>query len=345
MKTSAPETFILFNRQLASTLELDMPLPESLRRVSADLADPALQGSVEKIAVELERGKTFSEALALHGAKLPAVYGALVRAGEATGNLGEALAQAASHDEQMLALQNQVRANMLYPAMLAAGALSLAALFGAVIIPRIAVIFAAFGMYEELPLPTRVLIAAGRVAGHWLFWIGSAAAGAAAFRLRKEALAWLELRQFRIPLWGEFMVSVLLARFCKTFAALLHGGVAVVDALALTKATMRNPVFEEALARAEASVQSGGKIAAALSQSPLFPATLSWLLGAAEERGDIVPCLRELGDYYQHAADRRALLIAKLVEPALMVVVGLLVGCVLVAFWLPMFSLGGMVEG
>lgn len=345
MKIATGESLILFNRQLASMVGLDLPLPESLRRVGADLQDPRLAKTVAALAEEVERGSSFSEAVAKHGQELPAVYGALVKAGEAGGNLSETLRRAASYEEQMLALSARLQAAMIYPVLIVAGLVALLALFGVVVIPKFGLIFRQFSdnlesFGAELPAPTRIVMWVSELLGHPLSYGVLAAIGLAAYRFRDRLLAWLGRRQFRIPLWNDFVTMVLMARFCNTLGELLARGVGIVEAFLLTRKTMGNAVFEEALAKAAAAVEGGGKVSEALAATGAFPASATWLLGASEERGDLVGCLAELGDYYRKAAERRGRVLASLIEPLVICVLGVIVGTVVISMFLPMFSLG-----
>jgi len=346
MKNASAESLILFNRQLASMVGLDLPLPESLRQAGADLQDPAFARTAALLAEEVERGSSFSEAVAKHKDALPELYGAMVKAGEAGGNLCETLRRAAAYEEQMLLLTGKLQAGMIYPAILLTGLVGLLGLFAIFVIPRMAMLLTdSFGIFgSELPLMTRFLLFVGGVLGHWLTYALLAVLAVAAYRQRERLLSLLGERQFRIPLWNDFVTTILMARFCKTLGELLARGVGMVEAFSLTRKTMRNRVFEEAVAKAAASVERGEKLGGAMAATGVFPATATWLLGAAEEKGDLVACLAELGDCYHRAAERRGLLLIKLIEPALIIAMGLSVAFVVIACFRPVFTMGGMVS-
>lgn len=348
MNRAAAESLILFNRQLASMVALDLPLPEGLRRVGAELQDPAFARTVAELAGDVERGASFGEAVEKRRGGLPEVYAALVRSGEAGGGLAEALRQAASYQEQMLQLTSKAQAALVYPAILAVCLFGLVLLFGVVLLPRMSMILQAFASTWgdaglRLPLPTRLLFGLGRLMNHWATYALAAAAAAIAWRARARLSAWLEERQLRLPVWREFMTSVLMARFCMTLGRLLQLGVGLSEAFSLTRKTMDNRVFEEAVAKAGESIEKGGKVAEALAATGVFPKTATWLLASSEEKGDLVACLSELGDYYHRASERRALLLARVLEPVIIVAAGLVVGFVVIAFFLPLFSLGGAI--
>ena len=345
MKGTQAEAFILFNRQLASMVHMDLPLPDSLRRAGAELLDPRLSGTVAEVAKEIERGSSYSEAIAKRGGALPEVYSAMVRAGEASGNLAETLRQAASYDEQMLSLHNQLRANMIYPAIVVACLVGLIVLFSMFVIPNISMIYLQSGGLTDiwavlgLPIHTRLLIHFGSVMGQWLTWIVLGAVAAQGWKRREKALAWVEERQLRIPLWNDFIVVVLMARFFKTLGALLKHGVGTEEAFQLSRKTMGQRRFEDAIAKAGNAVARGAGIGDALGGTAVFPATAIWLLKAAEERGDLVECLLELGEHYQQAADRRGRVLARVIEAGVIIILGLIVGIIVVSFFGPLLSL------
>ncbi len=345
-KPVSAEALALFNRQLAAMLGLELPLPESLRRASADLGDPRLAAAAAELAREVEGGGALSEGVARRTGELPEIYAALIRAGEAAGNLAEALRWGADYSEKMASLSNRIRSAMIYPAILLGGFVALLLLLGMWVVPRMRFLleFGISGFRMELPLPTRFIFGLWGVVGHWAAWAALAAAGAALYSQRRKAWAWIEEFQFRVPLWKDFMLCALLSRFCRTLLALLKSGVAVQEAFNLTKRTMGNRVFEEALAKSGEAVAAGGRIADSLGRTGVFPATFTWILGAAEARGDLLACLGELADYYEHACERRALLLERAIEPAVMAALGLIVGATVVAFFLPMLSLGTFVE-
>lgn len=342
MKTIAPESFILFNQQLASMLALELPLPDSLRQVSAQMDDARLREAVDAVAREVERGGSYSQAVEKRAGDLPEFYGAMVKAGEEGGSLAEVLRQSAAYQHELLLFENKVKANLVYPAMLLAGALLLTVLFGFLVIPRIAFLIETAGVVRSrLPLPTRLLL--------WLWGspvLPLAAAAAAAWTYRSRlwlADLWAEA-QFRAPFWGDLAISAYVARICTTLGALLKTGVTLDQALLLTENTLDNRRVRAALGQARRAASAGGKLGPSLAAAGLFPQAFTWMVGAAEERGGLEACLTEAGRYHQQRVERMSLLLARSVEPVLLVLVGVAVGLLAVATFLPMFSLGNLVD-
>ena len=340
MKSISSKSFVLFNEQLAAMSRLDLPLPESLRRASAELDDKGMARTVEALAREIERGSSLSQAIAKHPGELPEVYAALVKAGEAGGNLPEVLRQMTTYSHEMLLLKSKAKANLIYPAMLAAGFVLVSLLFTLLVLPGFELIYSTFG--SELPLLTRIVIGIDGAVFHHPITLAAALslAAAALFRRRRAVMDWWEVFQFRVPLWRDFVLSTMIARSCATLGMLLKNSVPLTEALTLTEASVESPRVSGALAQVRASVARGGKAGAALEKTGVFPKSLTWLLSAAEERGDLDSCLLETAAFYQRRADRLGQAMTVLMEPIFIVVCGVVFGTVIVALFQPMFSLG-----
>ncbi|MFH1353451.1 MAG: type II secretion system F family protein [bacterium] len=343
MKKISLESFILFNQQLASMLELDLPLTESLKRISAEMKDKRLIKTIEELTKEIEKGSSFSQALAKYSDSLPEVYSAMVKAGEESGNLSEVLHQMASYSQDLLILKNKVKANMIYPAILIVGLVLEMLLFSFIIIPRSLILFnevySSFG--RRLPVLTRIVIGIGNFLGSYQAFILLIIFLIAAFAFRRKIKMWAENK---IPFWSDFILSVIISRFYKTLGHLLKNGVGIIEAFTLTEKTVGNRIIETGLAKAREFISKGEKIGSALKKAEIFPLTLTWILSAAEERDDLENWLMATGDYYQQRADGRSQIIVKIIEPVILVVFGLIVGTIVIAYFLPIFNMGSMVD-
>ena len=340
MKSISSQSFVLFNEQLTAMVRLDLPLPESLRRASAEMGDKGLARTIESLAREVERGSSFSAAIAKHSGELPEVYAALVKAGEASGNLPEVLRELTTYSYDMMLLKSTAKANLIYPAMLAATFAAVALLFTFYIMPSFEVLFHTFG--SELPLPTQIFMnLSGAIFHHpAVISVMSALAAAAVIKRRNELMSWWEEVQLRVPVWGDYALSTLIARLCATLGLLMKNAVPLSEALTLTEASIENRTVRGALAQVRASVARGEKAGAALVKTGVFPRTFTWLLSAAEERGDLESCLLETAVSHQRRADRLGRAMALLMEPIFIVVCGAVFGAVIIALFLPMFGLG-----
>lgn len=341
MKTIAPESFILFNQQLAAMLALDLPLPESLRQVSAQMEDPGLRRAVDAVTREVERGGSYSQAIEKQAADLPELYGAMVKAGEEGGSLAEILRQAAAYQHEMLLFENKVKANLVYPAMLLVGALMLVALFGFLVIPRMALLVESAGFVQaRLPLPTRLLL---WLAGSRALLVATATAAAGGFLYRVRLAESWEENQFRLPFWGDLALAAFVARIAATLGVLLKNGVPLDQALLLTGNTLDNRLVRAALDQARRAVRGGKMLGPSLAATGLFPTAFTWMVGAAEERGGLEACLMDAGRYYQQRVERLSQVLARSVEPLLLLLLGIAVAALALASFLPMFSMGELI--
>ncbi|MFH1958275.1 MAG: type II secretion system F family protein [bacterium] len=343
MKKISLESFILFNQQLAAMLELDLPITESLKRISAEMKDKRLIKTIEELTKEIEKGSSFSHALAEYSDSLPEMYSAMVKAGEESGNLSEVLHQMVSYSQDLLILKNKVKANMIYPAILIVGFVLEMLLFSFIVIPRVSIlfneVFSSFG--RSLPVPTRIVMGIGNFLGSYQAFILLIFLLIAVFAFRRKIRMWGENK---IPFWSDFILSVSISRFCKTLGHLLKNGVGIIEAFTLTEKTVGNRNIETGLAKAKELISKGEKIGSALKKAEIFPPTLTWVLSAAEERDDLEKWLMVTGDYYQQRADGRSQIIVKIIEPVILVVFGLIIGTVVFACYLPIFSMGSMVD-
>jgi len=346
MKKISLESFILFNRQLASMLELDLPLTESLKRISTEMKDKRLIETIEELTKEIEKGSSFSQALAKYSDALPEMYSAMVKAGEESGNLSEVLHQMASYSQDMLILKNKVKANMIYPAILIVGIILVMLLFNFIVIPRMLIlyneIFLPFG--KRLPILTRIVIGIGNFLGSYQVFILLIFFLIAVLAFRRKIKMLAENLQFKIPFWSDFILSVIISRFCKTLGHLLKNGVGIIEAFTLAEKTTGNKIIKTGLTKARELISKGEKIGSALKKAEIFPPTLTWVLSAAEERDDLEKWLMVTGDYYQQRAEGKSQIIVKIIEPVLMVVFGLIIGTFIFAYFLPIFCMGGMTD-
>lgn len=344
MKSISSRSFIQFNEQLAAMVALDLPMPESLRRASGDMGDPRLARTVAALAREIEKGSSLSSAVSNHPGELPEVYAAMIKAGEASGNLAQVLRQMSSYSHDMHLLKSRAKASLIYPAMLSVMFLGLMMVFSFLVAPAFENIFGSFD--AELPSLTRFVLDIGDAFAHPspLAVAALALLAAAAFMRRSFLKEWWDGFQLRLPWWGDFALSTLISRACATLGVLLDNGVPLVDALTLTQASSDNRVVRAALDQARDAVTRGEKAGSALAKTGVFPKTFTWLLTAAEERGDFDSCLQETGAYHARRADRIAKAMALALGPAMIAACGLVFGTVVIAMFLPMFSLGSLVK-
>lgn len=337
----------VFTRQLAGLLKAGVPILRALSTIQQQTGSPAFQSIILEIVNGVRDGMTLSDSLVRFPSVFPEVYVNMVRAGESAGLLDEVLMSLAAARESDDELRSRVLGAVAYPALvMAVGALSVFVIL-TFFLPRIMGLFE--GLAQTLPLPTRMVLAvSGLFSHHWGWMVAVAGLGALLLRrtLRTEAgrLAadgWL----LRVPLLGRFARDTDIVRFARTLSLLVRAGISVDRALALAGNTLINRRIRAAVAGAAAeTVQLGATIAAGFRRRPDIPEFVTSMVAVGEESGHLDDALTEVGAFYQRELDRDLRLVTTLLEPLLILLVGVVVGFIIFAMLLPIFQIGQAVR-
>lgn len=332
-------------RQLATLLGAGVPLVEALDVLLQQAPGAGLQRIVAEVREEINQGRTLTAALATQARYFPPLYINMVRAGEASGNLELVLERLAEVRERQDQLQGKVWAALAYPLLMAVFGTAVVLFLLVSVVPGISEIFRESAAI--LPLPTRVLLAAsdGLRQLWWLFALGLALALWGGDRLRRQGRGrrfWDGLR-LRCPLLGRLAHHVLLARFATTLAGLLHSGVGLLPSLAIVRALVDNVLVAEALDTAMERIGAGGGFAESLADSPWFPPALRRMIGVGERSGSLETLLEKSGIAYEREVDASLGALTALLEPALILAMGLVVGFVVLSILLPIFMMNQMI--
>jgi type IV pilus assembly protein PilC len=323
-----------------------MPLVECLFSVAAQTENPALVEVLNEIRLEVLSGSTLADAMRRHPREFSELYVSLVQAGESGGVLEPMLERLAQHEEKALALQARIRSALFYPVTVLAVSALVLALILVLVIPSFTDVFKSFG--ADLPAPTRLVIALSAWFVAWWPWLlGALAAGAWALggawrrsqRLRDAAQAAL----LKLPLFGELVFKAVLARWTRTLCTLFAAGIPLVEALPSAGAAAGNAVVARATAQARKAVASGTALSAALQATTVFPGLVLQLTAIGEESGALDAMLAKAAEFYENEVDESARGLASLMEPAVIVVLGSLIGGIVVSMYLPVFKLGAIV--
>jgi type IV pilus assembly protein PilC len=335
------EDLVLFTRQLATMVGAGLPLVRALRAL-AEQADGRRIGTVaEAVRADVEAGASLSGALAARGGVFPVIYVEMVRAGEAGGMLDEVLPRLASQLERDRELGRKVRSAMAYPITV----LVLAALAAAFMLVFVVPVFAR--MFEDLggvlPVPTRVAMAlsAFLTGPAGLLFLGGGAFGTVLLvrwlRTAEGKEAWSRV-SVRLPLGlGNVVRKVALARFARTFGALVSAGVPVLTAVEISGRSSGSPALEAALVEVARKVGRGSSIQEALEGDEAFPPMARRMVGAGEQAGQLDAMLERIAEFYEAEVEAAVAALTAIIEPLMIVVVGAIVGGIIVAMYLPMF--------
>ena len=339
----------MFSRQFATLIASGMPMLRSLYTLEEQTEDEMLKARSGSIRTDVEAGSSVAAAMESQPGVFDPLYRSMVYAGEGSGRLEEALDRVAFQLEKLDALRRQVKSAMMYPAVV----FSLALVVMIVSSPSSCPVFV--GIFEEisaenpgapteLPLMTRITVGVSDfITGKWFLLLPAIAAAVYAFLRWKKSergrLQWdrLKLRlPFRI---GDVVQKVALARWSRTFSGTVSAGVPILQAIQIAGVTAGNAVIEEAMEDVYASVKRGGSIAKPLEDSSVFPPMVSHMVSVGEDSGQLETMLGKIADFYDAEVDAKVKALTSLIEPVMIIVVGGVVGFIVIAMYLPIFSL------
>jgi type IV pilus assembly protein PilC len=335
-------------RQLAAMVGAGLPIRRALAVLEEQTERPALRDVVRSVRAEVEAGSALSAALAAHPRVFSHLYVSMVRAGEAAGALDDVLARLAAALERELALRHKIRSATTYPILLACAALAALLFMTVVVIPQFAAFYTSLAGSLTLPLPTRIAIGvSAAIRRFWWLWTALAAGAAAGLRrfLRTPAgREWYGRAVLRAPLLGPIARKIVVTRFSRTLGTLVSSGVPILRALEVTAQAVDNAVVARALAAVRGSVREGESIAAPLGGSGVFPAMVVHMVRVGEETGALDSLLAKIADFYEAEVDAAVASLASILEPALIIGMGAVIGALLVALYLPIFMLAQAIK-
>lgn len=332
---------LLFSRETADLLASGMTLGRALHTLAQRSGGGAQTRIVQRLRDEVVQGSALSDALKIYPETFPQLYISMVRAGEASGALAEALEGLCRHYERVQAARGKVITAMIYPAIvLGVGMLSLIGLM-VFIVPRFAGIFDELG--GTLPLPTRILMAVsnGMIRHGWLILLILAGAGIAArqWLRRPEGRLWWHTRQLRWPILRRIATANAFGHFARTLETLIRNGVPILRALSIVQETVGNQVIAREIAAARERVTDGSSISGPLAAGKVFPALLTDMLAVGEETGDLPGALQHIARRYDDELDRSIKILTTVLEPVLILGVAVIVGFVAISMLMAVFDL------
>jgi type IV pilus assembly protein PilC len=293
------------------------------------------------VRTDVEAGASLADAMKKHPKTFDALYSNMIAAGEAGGILDGILKRLATYIEKAVKLKNQVKSAMVYPiAVIVIAAIVVAAILWKVI-PTFAELFAGLG--AELPLPTRIVIAASNFLVRFMpFIVMAIAAAGYAFKryyATEKGRYTVDATMLKLPIMGPLLRKIAVARFCRTMATLLASGVPILDGLDITARTSGNAIIEEGILTTRKSIERGETIAAPLKQTAVFPPMVVQMIGVGEATGALDTMLSKIADFYEEEVDTAVAGMLTLLEPVMIAFLGGLVGGIVIAMYLPIFGL------
>ena len=318
------EDFLFFNHQLANLLKTDLPIVPGLRTLAKDIRRKGFQTAISDIAAGIESGKKLAEAFAEYPRIFPPTYLAVVKAGEASGNLAETLRDLAVYSQKMDHLQKKLKEILIYPAILLVAVLGVSSFISLTIVPIFEDILQQFSPDYQ----SKTVIVLLFMARYWpviLVSIIVLTIIVVFFRAPLRVNDLFERWKFRLPIYGKLMRLAALARFSRNLGLMLHSSIPFSDSLQLAGETSGSGQLEKAVGEMKEKLNSGGNWTDALAENPLFPSTFSWMLKTGDKKGDLEEPLFYLADFYNEEFDRQSQVFIHFVEPAIIVAFGLLI--------------------
>jgi type II secretory pathway component PulF len=332
-------------RQWSALLSAGVPLRSALSLLAASTPDPAMQRVVGDVLTQVEAGSSVATALGAHPRVFSNPYVGLVTAGEAGGDLDRVLSRVARDLDRHRGLRRKVWGALLYPAVVLVSALAATALLLFLVVPTFSSLYESADV--RLPLPTQVVMAlAHAVQSGWRALGVAVGVGGGALVLAIRTEEGRRLRDqtlLRLPLFGALFKGWIMARFTRTLGALLASGVGILEALGLTRAALGNQVVEGAVSSALAAVRSGEPLALGLTRSGQFTPLVVHMVQTGEETGRLSDMLEGLATLLEDETEASVQRVLSLLEPLLILGVGILVGGLIVALYLPILDLAGTI--
>lgn len=340
------EDLVVFSRQLATMIDAGIPLVQSLGILAEQVDNKSLKAVISSCKQDIEAGMSFCDALAKHPQVFSELFINMSKAGEASGMLDEVLDRLASYLEKTASLQRKVKSSLVYPAVVITMAMLITAVLLIKVVPTFKGIFDMLG--GTLPLPTQVLILiSDLVRKYFLLTVGAfVVAGFLFKKYISTEKGGYQFDQFKlkVPVLGELFQKVAVAKFARTFSTLVKSGVSVLNALDIVSKTSGNKVVEETITQARIAVRDGESIATPLNRSKVFPPIVTRMIGVGEQTGQLEKMLSKIADFYDDQVDAAVAGMTSLIEPLVIAFLGVIIGGIVVALFLPIFQITQLIS-
>lgn len=337
----------IFTQQLASLLVAGLPLVQCLEALQDQTEDQCFRIVIRDVRADISSGNSFSSAVRKFPKSFPNLFISMVEAGEASGGLAEILGKVASYFESTVRLTKKVKSAMTYPIAVIGLAVALVNVLLIFVIPVFAAMFADFG--AKLPAPTQFLIDLSNFMKKWwwlvglaaysVYWIVNKYVQTPAGRRHKD------LFLVRAPIFGNLVHKITLSRFCRTYATLIRSGVPILRTLEIVASASGKVQIEDACQDISRHVSQGGQVSECLAANPFFPPMMKHMVKAGESTGNVDGMMTKVADFYDVECEATVASLTSLIEPILIVFLGVVVGGIVMAMFLPIFQLGAVAGG
>jgi len=332
-----------FTRQFATMIGAGLPMVQCLEILAAQVDNKELAKIIEKVKESVQGGATLSEALGRHPKIFDQLYCNMVEAGEVGGALDTILVRLAIYREKSDALIRKVKGAMVYPSVVAFVAIAVTVGMLTFIVPVFAKMFSGLG--AELPMPTQVVLSISHfLQANFLYMLGTICGliGGLMYWKRTPAGAlWIDKALLAMPILGTLVRKSAVARFTRTLATLLASGVSIIEALEITAKTAGNVVIANAINKSVLAIAEGDTITGPLRESGVFPPMVTQMISVGEKTGGLDEMLSKIADFYDEEVDQAVSALTSVIEPIVIVFMGIVIGGIMIAMYLPMFDIIG----
>ena len=337
----------MFTQQLSSLLTAGLPLVQCLEALQDQTPDPVFAIIIREVRIDISAGNSFSSAVKKFPRAFNTLFISMVEAGEASGALSEILAKVATYFEASVKLSKKVKSAMVYPIAVIGLAIILVNVLLIFVIPVFAAMFADFG--AKLPAPTQVLIDTSNFLRHY-FWLVAIVVYGIYYVVKRYfstpvGRAHKDRVVMRAPVFGALIHKITLARFCRTYATLIRSGVPILRTLEIVAAASNRVQIEKACDDIAKHVSQGGQVSEVLAADAFFPPMVRHMIKAGESTGNVDGMMGKVADFYDTEAEAITAALTSLIEPILIVFLGVVVGGIVMAMFLPIFQLGAVAGG
>jgi type IV pilus assembly protein PilC len=345
-KPVTPRDIAIFSRQIATMMKSGVPIVTSLEIMAGGQKNPKMKALVNTIRADLEGGSSMHEALSKHPVQFDELYRNLVRAGESAGVLETVLDTVATYKENIESLKGKIKKALYYPATVVAVAILVSAILLVFVVPQFEKTFASFG--AELPAFTLLILAASdfMIAYWWAVLLIIIGSGVAFVMLKNRSPAFahfLDRVMLKLPIVGQILHNSAIARFARTLAVTFQAGVPLVEALDTVAGATGNVVYEKAVKEIRDDVSVGFQVNMAMKQTNLFPHMVVQMTAIGEEAGALDTMLYKVAEFYEEEVNNAVDALSSLLEPLIMVILGVIVGSMVVGMYLPIFKLAATI--
>ncbi|MFH1489066.1 MAG: type II secretion system F family protein [Pseudomonadota bacterium] len=332
---------VIFTRQFSTMIDAGLPLVQGIQILAEQNENPTFKAILKQINRDVEGGSTLAEAMKKHPKVFDALFVNLVAAGEVGGILDTILRRLAEYIEKSEKLKSQIKGAMTYPIVVVAIAIIVIAVILVFVIPVFEDMFSSFG--KALPVPTQIVVTMSRFLKgniHWcLLGVGAIIFAFKKYRATEGGRKTTDIISLKLPVFGDMLKKVAVARFTRTLGTMISSGVPILDGLEIVAKTAGNTVLEEIIYEVRSSIAEGQTIAEPLSENDIFPGMVIQMISVGEATGALDTMLSKIADFYDDEVDTAVDALTSMLEPLLMVFLGGAIGGLVVAMYLPIFSM------